>query len=221
MRDQIVIWGAGGHAKVVASIVRLLGVLEVVGFIDNANADRRGESFAGSIILGGRDQLPALMARGVRSLLVAVGDNAARAALAAEAAALGFERPTVVHPDAVVAPDAVLGPGTVVVAGAVVNAAVVLGSEVIINTCASVDHDCRVGDGAHVGPGARLAGGVIVGRGSWIGMGALVREHVRIGREAVIGAGALVLSDLPDGVTAFGAPARIRGEVDGGTRGSA
>ncbi|MFO1523167.1 MAG: hypothetical protein U1G05_14210 [Kiritimatiellia bacterium] len=42
-----------------------------------------------------------------------------------------------------------------------------------------------------------------------IGLGALLREAVVIGGATVVGAGALVLSDLPSGVLALGAPARV------------
>ncbi|WP_304412082.1 acetyltransferase [Synechococcus sp. CB0205] len=45
---------------------------------------------------------------------------------------------------------------------------------------------------------------------SWIGIGASVIQQIRIGADVIVGAGAAVVSDLPDGVTAVGVPARVR-----------
>jgi PglD N-terminal domain len=42
MRPKIVIWGAGGHALVVADIIRLRDDYELVGFLDDVNPERAG-----------------------------------------------------------------------------------------------------------------------------------------------------------------------------------
>jgi acetyltransferase-like isoleucine patch superfamily enzyme len=84
-----------------------------------------------------------------------------------------------------------------------------------LNTAASVDHDCRIGDSVHIGPGARLAGLVTVGNATWIGIGSVIRESVHIGDNVLLGAGSLVLKNIPDGVVAYGSPAKIiRPNVD-------
>lgn len=212
-RPSLVIWGASGHALVVADIVRLGGQFEVVGFLDDLDPERRGRGFCGATVLGGYEELRELYGRGVRHVIVAVGDCGARMRLAASAKEWGFELGTAVHPCATIARDVQIGGGSVIAAGAVINPACVIGENVIINTCASVDHECVVEDGAHISPGARLAGRVTVGRGSWVGIGASVVDHVRIGAGTLIGAGAVVTVDIPDGVVAFGVPAKVRREV--------
>lgn len=144
----MVVWGAGGHARVVADILRELGRYRIVGFLDDLNPDRWGEEFCGASIVGGREALDRLRAAGVEHLVLGVGDCAARLALAAVASAKGFRMPSAVHPRAVVAGDVAIGTGSVVVAGAVLNPGVELGEQVIVNTCASVDHECVIEDGA-------------------------------------------------------------------------
>ena len=52
-REAVVLWGASGHARVVADIVELVGAFEIVGFLDNVNPDRKGEPFCGASVLGG------------------------------------------------------------------------------------------------------------------------------------------------------------------------
>jgi sugar O-acyltransferase (sialic acid O-acetyltransferase NeuD family) len=208
----LIIWGASGHARVVSDIVRLNGVYQIAGFLDD-DPDQRGVTFCGAPIVGGREQLGGLRHGGIADLIVAVGDCRARVHLAQIGHAHGFKLATAVHPSAVIAGDVRIGDGTVVAAGAVVNPSSRIGDNVIINTCASVDHECTLEEGVHIAPGAHLAGRVTVGNGTWVGIGAVVRQGVRIGRGCIIGAGAVVLNDVPDGVVAYGVPARIVREV--------
>lgn len=205
---DLVIWGAAGQAKVVADIVRLVGSDNVVGFIDDVSPERQGESFLGSKVLGGVEQLEKLRRERVAKGIVAVGDCPARLRLSETLEIHGFELARAVHPKATVARDAALGPGTVVCAGAVVGPGTKVGKSVIVNTAASVDHDCVVDDGAHIGPGAHLGGLVRVGRGAWIAIGATVVDRAEIGAGSVVGAGAVVLSDIPPHKVFFGVPAR-------------
>ncbi len=208
-RERIAIWGASGHALVVADIISLLGSLQIAAYIDNVNPERWGTTFAGCIVGGGDEFLAQLRAQGIRKMAMAVGDCQARVRLSSVALRLGFELATLIHPGAIVAKDVVVGQGTVIAAQAAVNPGCVIGENVIINTSASVDHECRIDDGAHIAPGARLAARVNVGACAWVGIGAIVKDRVTIGARALVGAGALVLEDLPPDIVAYGAPAKV------------
>lgn len=205
----MLVWGASGHAKVIADIVRLAGALEIVGYLDDVNPHPPGAMFLGAPLYTRVGDLAILRSRGVGCLIVGFGDCAARLRLASVAREYGFSLATAVHPRAVVAEDVRIGAGTVVAGGAVVNPGTVLGENVIVNTGSVVDHDCIVEDGAHICPGTRLAGDVTVGRGAWVGIGATVIEKIRIGAGAFVGAGAVVVRDVPEKVVVAGVPARI------------
>ncbi len=82
-----------------------------------------------------------------------------------------------------------------------------------VNTAAVVDHQCQLGDFAHVSANVVLGGGVSVGEGSLVGIGACVLPGVVIGAWSQVGAGAVVTRDVPDGVVAYGVPARVMGQV--------
>jgi acetyltransferase EpsM len=210
----LVIWGASGHARVVADIVRLHGHFHIIGFLDSIDPGRKGTEFSGATILGGQEQLERLHRDNVRHAILGIGDCRARLRLAGIVNQAGFELATATHPNATVAQDVQPGAGTVIMAGAVINPGSIVGENVIINTSSSVDHDCVIEKGAHIGPGAHLAGGVTIGEGAWVGIGAVVKDRVKIGRDSIIGAGAVVLQDIPDGVVAFGMPAKVIRNVE-------
>lgn len=209
MQVKLVIWGASGHARVVADIVRLDGQYAIAGFLDDVAGERAGETFEGSPILGGREQLEQSRRAGVTHLIVAFGNCESRVAAGRFAVERGFVLGTAVHPSAVIAASARIGAGTVVAANAVINPGVTIGESVIVNTGATIDHDCTLGDGVHVSPGACLAGQVSVGACAWIGIGAAVTDKRKIGEGSWIGAGAVVVRDIPERVVAYGVPARV------------
>jgi acetyltransferase EpsM len=205
---KIVIWGAGGHALVLADAIRSGGQYEVAGFLVDAQYTSATRPSVASKILGGPEQMGAILADGIDLAVVGVGDCGKRLELAALLEAAGFCLATVVHPRAIIAAGVDLGVGTFIAAGAIVNPGVRIERNVIINTGAIIDHECRIGAGAHVSPGARLAGNVIIGQAAWIGIGATVVDDVAVGARTVIGAGAVVLADVPEGVVAYGVPAK-------------
>lgn len=206
--------GAGGHARVILSILRTDSSVEVVGVVAPS------QGIPGLPLLGDDDQLPGLRSHGVEAVFVAVGDNARRLLLFKRARALGFEMVNVVHRAATLDPSVLRGWGVAVMAGAVVNCDAAIGDAAIINTSASVDHDCRIGDGSHIGPGVHLSGYVTVGISALVGIGATVGRGVPIviGDGAVVGAGAVAVYDVAPHTTVAGAPAtplrqslRVRG----------
>jgi UDP-N-acetylbacillosamine N-acetyltransferase len=208
-KEKLAIWGTSGHASVVADVIRLGNDYEIFGFIDDVNPEKTGSRFGGAYVLGGQEKLEDLFQQGVEHIIFGFGNCEARLRLTELVRGKGFRLAIAIHPSAVLATDVAVGAGTVIAAGAVINPGTTIGENVIVNTCASVDHDCRVEDGAHVCPGVRLAGNVIVGRATWVGIGATVVGKTRIGSGTIIGAGAVVVDDIPDGVVARGAPARV------------
>jgi sugar O-acyltransferase (sialic acid O-acetyltransferase NeuD family) len=207
--DQVVVWGASGHALVVADILRLTGRFDVVGYLDSINQDRCGEPFGGAVVLGGQEQLAELKDGGAEYVALGVGDCKARLEIADRIIDAGLKLATAIHPSAIIADDARVGEGSVVCAGAVVNPRANLGRAVIVNTSASVDHDCTIADGVHLSPGVHLAGRVSVGEGTAIGIGSVARDGISIGKGCIIGAGAVMVRDLPDNVLAYGVPAKV------------
>ena len=62
MKQGLVIWGASGHALVVAEIIRLVNTYQIIGMIDD-KPERAGSELAGYEVLGGRESLDSLWER--------------------------------------------------------------------------------------------------------------------------------------------------------------
>ncbi|MCX7817486.1 MAG: acetyltransferase [Syntrophales bacterium] len=202
MREEIIVVGGGGHAKVVIATALECGIN--VSIIVDDDPSKWGQNIFGIKIHG-----PILSVKEIRSpAIMAIGNNRTRENLVKELENLQWI--SIIHPRAYVHRTAKVGKGTIIFAGSVIQPDARIGDHCIINTGSTVDHDCSVGDFCHLAPGTHIAGGVTIGRGVFLGVGAKVVVGKKIGDWSIIGAGAVVLEDLPDRVMAAGVPAKIK-----------
>ncbi len=196
----IIVYGGGGHGKSLIDLLRCLGAYRVAGVVDDGLEP--GSLILGVPVLGGKDVLPGLIARGIRLAVNAVGgigDVSIRIQIFRLLGEAGFACPAVVHPTSFIEASAVLSPGVQVFPHAYVGSEARLGFGSIVNTGAIVSHDCRIGDYVNISPGAMLAGEVQVGSGTLIGMGVTINLAVKIGPSCRLGNGATVKNDVPQG----------------------
>jgi UDP-perosamine 4-acetyltransferase len=203
---SFVIVGAGGHASVVAGMLRGLDT-PILGITDR-DQSRVGTRILDIPILGDDGVLAGFDAERIRlanglgispsapSSGVPDPGTGPRRRLYQKLTADGFTFPPLKHMSAIVAGAVEVANGAQIMAGAVVQPRAVIGENAVVNTSASIDHDCIVGAHAFVAPGAILCGTVHVGAGALIGAGAVILPGVVIGENAVIGAGACVLRDV-------------------------
>jgi sugar O-acyltransferase (sialic acid O-acetyltransferase NeuD family) len=199
----LVVFGAGGHGKVVADIL-LAGGEPVLGFVDDGAP--MGSIVLGLPVLGPLAWLEEHRAR----VALGIGVNALRARIAAACLDRGATLVTAIHPRAVVSPSAEVGEGAVVMALAVINPSATIERGAIVNTAAVIEHDCVIGAFAHVSPGAALGGACRIGASSHLGIGATMLPGTSIGDGTVVGGGAVVTRSLGANVVAIGVPARVR-----------
>ena len=213
-RQEVVLWGGTGQAKVLREILRWRQQ-QVVAIFDDTPALR--SPFPDVPIHLGRGGFEKWV-RGVREpsavgFLVAIGGEHGEARLDIHryVASHGLVPLTAVHPSAFVAADATLGPGCQVLAQAAVAVECRLGTACIVNTAATIDHEGWLGDGVHIAGGAKLAGAVRVEDFATVYTGAVVVPRVTIGTGAVVGAGAVVLHDVAPWAVVAGNPAKVIG----------
>lgn len=111
--------------------------------------------------------------------------------------AMFFNKWNAVWGQCLIGRNAQFGPGFVLIhsQGVVVNSAVRGGANV------RLEHQVTIGAEKGVAP--------ILGDDVFAGAGARILGAVRVGSRTRIGANAVVLSDIPDGATAVGVPARV------------
>lgn len=197
-KTNFLLFGAGGHARVLASAIEALNN-EIAGVFDSNLAIKMLDGVPN---LGEYDASIEPKAE----VLIAIGDNKLRQALA-RTVQHNFGR--ISHPSALIDKTVTIGEGTQILHAAVVNRGTVLGKHCILNTASSVDHDCQLADFTHIAPKATLCGGVIVGEGTLVGAAATVLPNIKIGKNVSIGAGAVITKNIPDHAIVVGVPGKI------------
>lgn len=206
MTEGVLLVGASGLAREVLAA----GFSQAVGVVDD-RAELHGTEFAGVPVVGSLD---AVAAR-TESLMVCVGPSGTRRRIVHRLSSLGVgdDRFTSFMADSArIGRTSVLGRGSILLDGVVVTADATIGDHVVVMPNCTITHDDSIEDFATLAAGVALGGGVRVGEGAYIGMNASARQGVRIGAGATLGMGAVALSDVPDGQTWAGVPARRVGE---------
>ena len=201
---KILIFGAGGHSKVIADIARSVPGISLDGLVVPPNSS---ESTEGVRMFNDNNWQES----GCRAGVVAVGDNTIREKIANSILSdcPDFEFVSLVHPTAVLGAGVKVGPGSVVMAGAVLNSGASVGEHSIANTSSVLEHDVSVGRFSSIAPGAIVGGDVSIGDHSAISIGATVSHGIQIGSCSVIGAGSVVTKDIESNVVAFGNPCKV------------
>lgn len=202
--NNLLIVGAGGHAKVVYDTARLKWSSLSITFFDELA--KAGTELWGKSVHNSLEQLTP------SSFIVAIGDNKTRLRLFERLLAKGFAPATVLHPSAIISEMASVGQGTYVGPLAVVNADAQVGDNCIINSGAIVEHDCIVQSHSHISVGVHLGGKTKIQEGCLFGISASSLPSVQIGKWSVVGAGAVVTRDVADYSTVIGVPAKPIGD---------
>jgi sugar O-acyltransferase (sialic acid O-acetyltransferase NeuD family) len=197
---NLIIIGAGGHAKVVVDIANALGY-NILGFLDDNTTINE---FANLKQLGKIEDCTKYIDKA--KFVIAIGNNAVRKRIAEE---YNLKFATLIHPSAVVSPNATIGEGSVVMPLCVINSNTQIGEHCIINTAAIVEHDNTIGDFSHISPNATLCGTVNIGDMCHIGAAVTVINNTNICSDCIIGAGAVVTKDINKSGTYVGVPAKV------------
>ncbi|GAK99716.1 acetyltransferase [Nonlabens ulvanivorans] len=193
--DDLYIYGASGHGKVVLDAAFKSGTNSIT-FIDD---DKNLNNFKEFRVL---HKLP----KG-SPYIIAIGNNKIREKIQKHHGSESLV--SVRHPNAAISSSSVIGDGTLICVNAIVNPDVVIGLSCIINSAAVVEHDCNIGDVVHISPNATICGNVKIGKGTHIGAAAVILPNLTIGKWVTVGAGSVVIRDIPDGATVVGNPAKI------------
>jgi sugar O-acyltransferase (sialic acid O-acetyltransferase NeuD family) len=201
---KVIIFGGGGLSKMIIETVRVLGVYQIAGIIDDNLP--KGQTIIGSPVLGGSQDLSVIFNQGIHLAVNSVGgigNYQSRLNVFQILAKAGFVCPVIAHPTAHIDPSAVIEAGALVLAQSYISGNAKVGPGSLINNSVVVSHDCILGACVNVSPGAMLAGDVEVGDFTQIGMNVTVNIGVKIGKACLIGNGATIKKNVPDGTRIY------------------
>jgi len=192
------IFGAGGHARVIASFLDVAPVFVVQSL--------EGQAALPGSMMSEDDYFRELP---LGDAYLGIGANAARDLCASRLRAAKVNMPPCIAPTAFVARDAEIESGAVIGAGAVIGSRALIGRDTIVNTLSSVDHDCILGALSQVTVGVTFGGGVRVGANCFSGMKSGVFPNRIIGDNVQVMAGSLISTDVEPNVMMGGNPAQL------------
>jgi UDP-perosamine 4-acetyltransferase len=180
---DIVLIGAGGHAKAVVEALLAQGH-RITGY-----CDRQESPWLAASRLDDDSAVIALDA----SIGVALGvggiDPAGlerRIQLLARLRRPLRPAPPVIHPAATISASATVEDGATILAGAVVQPGARICMGAIINTGAIVEHDSAIGQGTHISPRAVVLADCVVGAHCMVGAGAVILPGSRLDDDILV-----------------------------------
>lgn len=201
--------GTNGHGLAALDTAREMGGYEFIGWLDSFRS--AGEVVADSPILGHPDQLIELMAKyNFNKLFIAVSHNFTRYEIAKKLQQTSPQLTflTIKHPRSTISSTAKIGDGSLIMAGSVIATGCTVGEQCIVDLNCVLDHDSEMRPYASLLPSCTTGGDVTIGSCVCVCLGTVISHRLTIGDHAFIGAGSVVLKDVPEGMIAYGFPAK-------------
>lgn len=194
MIECILIWGDGGHARMLKSMVESIHTGVQVELI----AQRFETNF---IEIAQRES--------TRSIL-GIGDVLGRSDILRKLDCYNIQWLTLVSPHSTVMSSVTIGDGTVIMPGVMINNEAHISSHCVINTGSIIEHDAYVGRNTFIGPGTIIAGTCSIGNNTTINSNVTIAPGVSIGDSVIVGAVSFVNKDLNQTGLYFGIPVNHR-----------
>ena len=197
-KSNLILIGAGGHARACIDVIEHLDTFEIAGLVDKDG--KLTQQCMGYYTIGKDSDLPNLAKKYPYALITVgqIGSSIIRQGLYEKTLSLNFTLPTIISSTAYISRHATVGSGTIVMHGAIVNAGAKVGNNCIINSNALIEHDVTVADHCHISTGAIVNGATNIGPGSFVGSGSIIKQGITLGSNCVIGMGISVWHHHPE-----------------------
>jgi sugar O-acyltransferase (sialic acid O-acetyltransferase NeuD family) len=194
--DEIILIGAGGHARSCIDVIEQSGQFKIAGLVEKGKLNNKEN--LGYPIIGTDDDLQNLRQKYSHSLITVgqIKSPKIRIKLYQLLKELDFTLPVIVSSQAYVSKHAQIGEGTIIMHGVIINANAKIGNNCIINNRALIEHDAVIGNHCHIATGAIINGEVSVGNETFIGSGAVTKQCISIGNNCIVGAGIILKNDV-------------------------
>lgn len=198
-KTSVVIFGAGGHAKMCIDIVKQTKDYKIIGIVDDSLAPQT--KIFDIPVLGKPEILNKLIATGLQNVILGIGGVLSKGIRIKKfnyIKELALNIPTIIHPSASLEPSVFLGEGNQIMQGAILGSNVKIGNNCIINSGSIISHDTIIGNNVHIAPGAIIGGGVTIKDNTIIGMGCTIFLGLTIGKNVTIQNGIHIFNNVID-----------------------
>ena len=193
--NDIIIIGAGGHAKACIDVLRSENKYNIAGLVDFS---KNNDEVLGIPIIGNDDDLEKIY-NDIKNAIIGIGQiksSEIRVKIYKKLLKIGFSLPVIKSSRSYVSNSSSVGEGSIIMHDVIVNSHAKIGKNCILNNKALVEHDVCIGNNTHIATGAIINGGVKVGENCFIGSGAVIKQMVSICDNSVIGAGVVLKKSI-------------------------
>jgi UDP-perosamine 4-acetyltransferase len=206
MTNPLIVMGTGDHALVMVDLIQRENLGQVLGVLSPCES---AKTWTQTPLLGSDTDVAQMIKNYPHAqFVVAIGNNAIRLEVGNAIEKQGGRLASIISKTAVISPQAEIGVGVMILPLVVVHPQAVVGRLALLNTGAIVEHHCTLGEAVHLAPRSVLGGRVTVGSQTLMGVGASAKPVVTIGAKVIVGAGAAVVSNVAEGLTVVGVPAK-------------
>lgn len=196
-KDQIVIFGCGGHSRSVADVLLSDRPDACLIFVDEGAKENE--------TLFGFPVVPTFRPEN-HPYFFAIGNNEKRQKKYEEVGPVGLI--PIISPKASIGRQSNLGAGIFVGNHAHIGPEAIIGDNTILNTGCIVEHEVKIGMHCHIGPRAVISGRCKMGDRVFIGVGAVIKDGISICSDVIIGAGAVIVKPIQEPGTYIGCPGK-------------
>lgn len=205
MKQQIIVIGAGGHAKSLIELVESTSQFQIKGLIGMAN--EIGKKVLNYEVFDSDENINRYISSSSFALGIGqIKSSAFRFTIFNKIKELGGSFPVLVSSSSVVSNHAKIEEGTTIFHQTLINSGAKIGKCSIINSGAIVEHDASIGDFCHISTNATINGNCTLGNAVFIGSGSTLIQETKITSNCVIGAGSLVTKNILEEGIHFGSP---------------
>ncbi len=220
MAKKIVLIGAGGLGREVASIIEVLNTTkngphyELLGFLDDSPRFKEGDMINGYPYLGRHEWILDHKEEAVCTCTILDPEIKKNIQEKLTEQGVVFETIIAYQGFGFIGPHTEIGPGCVLYGGVTISVNCKIGAGVVMNQMVNIGHDVTVGDYSSIMPGTGISGGCTIGSGVRIGGHVFVVPQRKIGDGATVAAGSIVFTHVKPHTTVLGNPARRIAEIE-------
>lgn len=208
---NIVIFGSGGHAKVIFSeILKHKNKYNFLGFVDSSK--RKGQS----VIKINKKSYKVVSIKYIKTKnlygVIGIGDNYLRhkvyKKIIKQLANLKWE--TIISKDSIISPNIEIGSGSVILGNSFIGTGSRIKEHCIINSSNSIDHDNFFENFSSTGPGVITGGNVKVDNYSHLGIGCVVKNNISIKENVICGGKSYININCKKNSIYIGTPCKFK-----------